>query len=61
MERQLQEESQVCTGSKMAAGHQGPVAQACDLKAQRAETGRMKFKASLEILSQENKTGLKVF
>lgn len=48
MERQLQEETQVCTGSKMAAGHQGPVAQACDLKAQRAETGRMKFKASLD-------------
>lgn len=48
MERQLQEETQVCTGSKMAEGHQGPVAQACDLKAQRAETGRMKFKASLD-------------
>lgn len=48
MERQLQEETQVCTGSKMAAGHHGSVAQVCDLKAQRAETGRMKFKASLD-------------
>lgn len=48
MERQLQEETQVCTGSKMADGHQESVAQACDLKAQRAEIGRMKFKASLD-------------
>lgn len=47
MERQPQEET-VCTGSKMAAGHQESVAQACDLKAQRAEIGRMKFKASLD-------------
>lgn len=48
MESQLQKETQVCTGSKMAAGHQESVAQACALKAQRAETGRMKFKASVD-------------
>lgn len=48
MERQLQEKTQMFTGSKMADGHQESVAQACDLKAQRAEIGRMKFKASLD-------------